>query len=544
MQWLFSLLPDYYVMRLQGDRTLSCAMCLVVFLFIALKNIMTGLTMSRTTLFSERLGLFISRETYSRFFYKDYIWHISPEASDVLWRLSNRVHLTAMTTAILQFCGYSICCLFMTISLFSFEPHMTLVIGITFAVVSYATYKGVRLRIDHAGTSLNEISARENRAVSLATRGVREIIIYQKQPVFIENIVKAIRDEMPYKSFLAFAGSLPAWLLEVSGFGAILSVMVYFSSIGRPLPEIISSISMLFLSAWRLLPSVSRCMGLAVAIRGLRAMAMSCLELLESFTCERPGEMESTDPNFHFEHFLDCSGVCFRYPHAPEECLHDVTMRVEKGESVGLIGPSGAGKSTLAMLLAGLLTPASGDFLVDGQPLDGSSRAAYRRTIGFVPQTPLLFPGTIADNVALSKWGEEYAREKVEIACINAAMDFIHSDHRGIDFPIGEGGQGLSGGQAQRVSIARALFNDPEILILDEATSSLDQGNENIIASTIHQLKGRITTIIIAHRLTTVEQCDRLIWMDGGRIVADGLTQDVLPAYKDHMRSHSGTSGF
>lgn len=539
-RWLFSLMPEYWVERLQGDRSLACAMCLAVVLFIALKNLMTGITTARTALFAERLGLFVSGETLARYFRKSYYWHLSAASGDVLARLHSRAQLSAMLTAILQFCGYAICCLCMMASLLVFEPLPTLLLAAIFAAVSFAAYRGVKRRIDQAGAALAALAEKEHRSFSAATRGIRELIIHRREDVFLRAITDAASAEMPYRAFLVFAGALPAWLLEVAGFAAILGVMIGLASMGRPMHEIVTSASLLFLSAWRLLPAVSRCMGLAVQIRGIRPTALTCLELLEGFASEECAEKAAPpDGNFRFGKSVALRDATFRYPDAGEDCLHGVTLSLEKGECVGIVGASGSGKSTLALILAGLLEPRTGAMLVDGAELDGGRRAAYRQRVGFVPQNPLLLPGTVAENVALGKWGEEYSLEKVARACEMAAMDFLANDPRGVNIPIGDGGQGLSGGQAQRVSVARALFTDPEVLILDEATSALDQASENAVAGTIHRLRGTLTAIVIAHRLSTVERCDRVIWLRDGMIEAEGTPSEILPRYTGSMRERA-----
>jgi ABC-type multidrug transport system fused ATPase/permease subunit len=166
---------------------------------------------------------------------------------------------------------------------------------------------------------------------------------------------------------------------------------------------------------------------------------------------------------------------------------------------------------------------------VDGRELSPAARAAYTRLVGFVPQNPLLLPGTVADNVAFSRWGESYDRRDAEQACRQAALDFD------LDRALGSGGGGLSGGQAQRVVIARALFTRPDIIIFDEATSALDQACENIIAETIRNLPQTTTSIIIAHRLTTVEHCDTLVWLEKGRVLDYGPPAEILPRYQAGM---------
>jgi ABC-type multidrug transport system fused ATPase/permease subunit len=149
----------------------------------------------------------------------------------------------------------------------------------------------------------------------------------------------------------------------------------------------------------------------------------------------------------------------------------------------------------------------------------------------------------VADNVAFSQWGENYDRKAVEAACRQAAMDFVFEHPKGLDLPLGSGGQGLSGGQAQRVAIARALFARPEIIIFDEATSALDQASENLITETIGKLAAETTVVIIAHRLTTVENCGRLIWLEGGRVRAEGPPAEILPFYRAAMEKKAQDEG-
>ncbi len=531
---VMSLLPEDWVERLQGDKTFITSMCLVLVLFIAAKNLLTGITVSRTTIFSERIGLFISHETYLRYFRMSYFWHISPESSNVLMRLNCRASLASMASSIMLFFSYAICSAFMFGMLFYYELAIATTLLIVFTIVSALTYAGIRKKVDSAGQRLQEITSRETWSANMAIRGIREIIIYRKQDAFLKNITDAVREEMPYKAFLAFSGMVPAWLLEFAGFAAIFGAMVTLAYLGRSMHEIIGAVSLFFLAAWRTLPAISRCMGLTIQIRGVRPMALQCLELLEGFSRTKFAGRIEPDPSFQFTRSLELREASFSYPDSVE-CLHSLSLTIQKGESVAVIGPSGAGKSTLAMILAGLLEPSSGAVLVDDVPLAPEGREAYRHRVGYVPQNPLLLPGSIADNIALSRWGEGYDMEKVREVCDMAAMDFLPDIPNGLSFLIGDGGQGLSGGQAQRVSIARALFHDPEVLIFDEATSSLDIASESIIVETIRKLKDRVTSIVIAHRLTSIEKCDKVVWMANGEIVDMGFPGEIIPKYVNNL---------
>jgi subfamily B ATP-binding cassette protein HlyB/CyaB len=222
-----------------------------------------------------------------------------------------------------------------------------------------------------------------------------------------------------------------------------------------------------------------------------------------------------------FEH------VTFRYRIDGPEVLHDVSLRIEPGQIVGVVGPSGSGKSTLAKLIQRLYVPESGRVLVDGVDLSMIDTAWLRRQIGVVLQESMLFNCSVRENIALSDPALPMERV-IEAATLAGAHDFILELPEGYDTIVGERGATLSGGQRQRIAIARALITNPRILIVDEATSALDYESERIIQDGMKEIcKGR-TVIIIAHRLSTVRRSDRIITIDHGRLVEDGSHDDLV----------------
>lgn len=528
-------LPDAVFQGLANDRVFVTAMCLVVVAFIALKNATAFAAGWAGSRFAERVGCYISDEVLARYFARDYRWHISRSGADTIERLNFRGQLAAMTTAILQMTGNLLCAAVVFASLFAIEPGLTLIVLAVFAVICAATFTLLRRRVDATGRELADLASRENAAYLLAQRGMREIILYGKRDAFREGITGAMRRQIRHKSFLAVAGAVPAWLLEIAGFATVFGVMIVQVARGLPMPQVVAAVSMLFLAAWRILPCVSRVMGNIVHIRGLRPMALSCLTLLQDNLSDGRRAAARPVPGFRFERSLELRDAGFAYPDADGACLRGLSLAIAKGESVGVIGVSGAGKTTLALILAGLFEPGAGAFLVDGLALTPERREAYRALVGLVPQNPLLMPGSVAENVALGRWGEALDRDKLRRVCELAAMDFVLGDERGVDRLVGGEGGGLSGGQAQRVAIARALYTDPEILIFDEATSSLDLAGENGIRQTIRRVKGRVTTVIVAHRLSTVADCDRVVWLDAGGIVRQGSPDIVIPDYASRM---------
>ncbi len=219
--------------------------------------------------------------------------------------------------------------------------------------------------------------------------------------------------------------------------------------------------------------------------------------------------------------------VAFRYPTRPDlPVLQDINFEIAAGEKIALVGPSGAGKSTIAALLMQFYELSSGEILVDGRPIASYDLTALRSHIGIVPQETLLFGGSIRENIAYGRPGA--SDEEIELAARKAnALQFIQSFPEGLDTLVGERGIKLSGGQRQRVAIARAILKNPAILILDEATSSLDSESESLVQSAMDELMHNRTSIIIAHRLSTIRKVDKILVIDGGRIVEQG-THDKL----------------
>ena len=531
---IFSMVPFLGELA-QDQRLLVTFSAALVVSFIILKNIVAAWSRSLNCAYAERVSAYIGRQAMSHFLHKSYYWHLSPASKDFVSKMLMRGQLSDFLISILGFYSNLICAMVVFGALMVAEPRLTALVIVIFALVSLSTYYSLRRRLDNAGQNSARLAMAENSALMTAQKAVREIICFQNQAVFLEAIGKHVQERIPHQRFLNLAPMIPPWFLEISGFGSILVALLYLIKSGAAMPQIVGSVSLLLLTAWRVLPAVSRAMGATVGIRGQRPQALLCLELLEELKASEEATIPKPDPDFKFTDRLDLEEAAFRYPAGQRDVLTDISLTIRKGESIGLIGASGAGKSTLALLLSGLVPLKGGRLLVDGRELTPERQAALGRMTGFVPQQPFLLGGTVADNVAFSRWSQAYDPAQVEEACRKAAMDFIFKTPEGIKTPISPDGSGLSGGQTQRLAIARALFSQPELLIMDEATSALDQSNENIIKETLRGLDKLITVIIIAHRLTTVESCDRVFWLEDGRLRATGPPVEILPRYREAM---------
>jgi len=302
--------------------------------------------------------------------------------------------------------------------------------------------------------------------------------------------------------------------------------------------HVVGMMALLVVAAWRVLPGINQVLsGLATMKGSLEYVhkVMKYLKEIELYQNENLAAMAAQcDDIAAFENELRFEHLSFSYDNCQDYAVKDISFTVRKGQSVGIIGKSGAGKSTLVDILIGLLSPSGGRITIDEKVLSPALQRSWTNKIGYVSQSPYIYDGTLAGNVAFGLEEKQIDREKVLESCRMAAIGFIENLTAGIDTPIGERGVRLSGGELQRVAIARALYHKPEVMVFDEATSALDSQNEKAIQKTIYSLKGKLTLIIVTHRLTTVEGCDVLICLNKGKIAKIGPPDIVLPWYADN----------
>lgn len=337
----------------------------------------------------------------------------------------------------------------------------------------------------------------------------------------------------------SFLSVLPGFAYEAALLGGI-GLIGGFSYFQGGMQAALASVALFATTGFRLIPALTGVQGGIVQatasmpgakdvvgdlIAAERDMATSQTPADTARLAERPS-------------LLRLSDVRFRYPGATVDVIRGMSLDVPLGSSVGIVGPSGAGKSTLIDLLLGLSQATSGDIELDGEPLPSVLRQ-WRGRVGYVPQRVALFDGTIAQNVALSWTDEKIDRERVSYALERAQLGSLITDRAGgIDERIGERGVSLSGGQQQRLGIARALYTDPLVLVLDEATSSLDTKTEDEVTRAIKELQGEVTLISVAHRLSTIKDYDRVCYLDDGVIVAQGTFAEVArehPAFGEQV---------
>lgn len=419
--------------------------------------------------------------------------------------------------------------------LFIVDPWMAFSTGLFFAVIGYLLFKYSSERARNLGIDSATLGVRSNEKIVEVISSYREAVVHNRRFRYSEEIKDsrlAMADNLAETSFMPY---ISKYIIETA---VVLGALIVsaFQFLLQDATHAVASLSVFLAAGTRIAPAVLRLQQGGIAIKSAIGSANPTLELMREL--ETQTEIESTTDYLDTSHpgFIGdviLTDVNVKYPGSSELALKGINLKIFQGQSVAVVGPSGAGKTTLVDVILGILEPTSGDVSISGKkPLQAISE--WPGAISYVPQDVVIIRGTLRENVELgfspSADTEELVNEAVELAQLK---DFVTSVDGGVDHQVGEFGAFISGGQRQRLGIARALYTKPRLLVLDEATSSLDGQTEADLSNAISQLRGQVTLIAIAHRLSTVRHCDVVIYMAEGRILATGTFDQVRISIPD-----------
>jgi ATP-binding cassette subfamily C protein len=423
------------------------------------------------------------------------------------------------------------------------EPVVVPTVGGVLALVGLMTYRFLGRRGRNLAMQQHEEFARALKWIQQGLGGVKEAKVTGRESYFVEAYRRSSNGLARAMVHLSMATVSPRYVLETVGIVGIVAICLVVLGRGSDAKTVVPVLGVLAIAAARLLPSAAR---ILAALSELRHFGPSVDTLHRDMTggpeVAQNGATKRAE-SLGFERELRVVDVDYQYAGAKGPALRGVSLAIRKGESIGFVGPSGAGKTTLVDIIIGLLRPTGGRLECDGVVLEDDTLTAWQRAIGYVPQNVYLCDDSILRNVAFGLNDDEIDRERAERALEAAQlMGVVAASPKGLDTFVGERGVRLSGGQRQRIGIARALYLDPKLFVFDEATSSLDGATEKEIVAAIESVSKGRTTIIVAHRLSTVRKCDRLVYMVDGRIAQVG-TWDELMASNAGFRRLAELSG-
>ena len=475
----------------------------------------------------------IGSQLFRSYLYQSYVFHLQRNSAMLIRNSQNSaLVMSGIIDPMLVISADILVTTGLFALLIGLEPIGTLVTVSLFGLSSLVFRKFTNSRIEIWGKAQNFHKGKLLQQLQQGFGGVKDVKILGTEEYFVTQYGENLYKNSEVVRRFSVAQILPRFGLEILtiiGLAVLVSTMVLLDS---ELTEILPVLGLFGAAAFRLLPAVNR------LINNFQIINISRPQVDEVFEdLDLPDQLNQINSDRStLTNSISVVDISFSYSESLKDAVSGVSVKIGRGEAVGFIGPSGSGKSTLVDLLLGLLKPKSGKVLVDGSDIHNNLRG-WQDQIGYVPQSIFLTDDTLRRNVAFGLPKDKIDDDAVMSAIRSAQLEeFVASLPDGMETVVGERGVRLSGGQRQRIGIARALYNNPDVLVLDEATSSLDTETEHGVMQAVQALQGDKTVIIVAHRLSTVEYCDRLYRLENAQIVDEGTFSEVTSRTKDLPR--------
>lgn len=473
-------------------------------------------------------GADLGANIYQRTLYQPYSDHVKRNSSEIISGITHKVDIA--TSVILSIVTvFTTFFLFIAIlsTLILIDPEVAITAGLVFGLSYLLVALYSRKKLVSNGLVISKQQTEVIRSLQEGLGGIREVLLEGSQELYCDSYRKSIYELQRAGAQNLIINQSPRYLMETIGL-VLVAVFILFLVMkeGEALSSL-PALGALALGAQRLLPLMQQLYGNWSVITGNQAVIDDVIELLRQPLPEFiDRDLKSS---FEFNEYIKLKNLSFSYSGAPPDVLDNISLEITKGSTIGFVGSTGSGKSTLLDVVMGLLEPQHGELMVDGQLLNKRNLRAWQRIIAHVPQEIFLLDASIAENVAFGMASHEINYDLVFDCIVKADLrDMVETREDGIYSNVGERGVSLSGGQKQRLALARALYKKARVLVLDEATSALDTDTEKKIMRAITDLDSDITTLIIAHRLSTLSQCDVIYVLSNGRIEKKCSYQELV----------------
>jgi len=524
----------YVVGGFASTRTFLIVLGMIVFAIILFNNLLSALTEWALVRFTCLRGHTLARRLFAKYLSQPYSFFLNENTANLGANILNEVgnFLKGLLRPFMEMVAKMIVTLFIFALLLAVDPLLAIIVGATLGSAYLLIFMLVRKKLGKVGKERVEANRKQFLYINEALTGIKDIKVRGCERFFLESFSKFSYKVNMNQAVHQLVSQIPRYALEVVAFGGILLITLYIVATQRNAENIIPLMALYAFAGYRLMPSLQ---GVFAGITTVR-FNLALLDKLQrdlnlsTYPDKEVGSWGVAVSPMEVKKAINLKGIRFAYPGDDKDVLSDLNLSIHAKTTVGFAGTTGAGKTTLIDIILGLYSPQEGAVLVDGIPIDETNRRSWLRAIGYVPQQIFLSDQSVRNNIALGIDEPAVDDQAVERAAKIAHLhDFIENElPDGYDTVIGERGVRLSGGQRQRIGIARALYHDPEVLILDEATSSLDNMTEAKVMEAIHELARKKTIIIIAHRLTTLADCDVIHLLSHGKIITSGNYTEIF----------------
>jgi ATP-binding cassette, subfamily B, bacterial PglK len=506
----------------------------LVFIILITSLAFKALTTYAQVRFTEMRQYNVGKRVMEGYLQQPYSWFLNRNSSDLGKTILSEVGqvIAGGIGPVLELLARGLIVFLLITLLVIVDPKLAIIIGITLGLAYWIIYSFVRGYLTRVGGERLKNNELRFRSISEAFGAAKEVKVGGLEQVYVKRFSDPAERFAKINSSFAVISSLPRYFLEAIAFGGILIIILYLMAKTDDFNNVLPIISLYVFAGYRLLPAIQQ---VYASITQLTFIGPSVDKLYDDVKNFKHINLNQDQGIISLNKTITLKNIFYNYPNTSRTTIKDINLSIPARTTVGLVGATGCGKTTTVDIILGLLEVQKGTLEVDGQIITKQNCRAWQRSIGYVPQHIFLSDDTIAANIAFGIDPKNINHEAVEKASKIANLHEFVIDELSQQYQtiIGERGIRLSGGQRQRIGIARALYHNPQVLILDEATSSLDNETEEAVMEAVNNLGKDITIILIAHRLNTVKNCDIIFKLDKGQLVGQGTFDEIINGNKN-----------
>jgi ABC-type multidrug transport system fused ATPase/permease subunit len=505
---------------------------LVVLTILTISALISIFITWRLAMFATKIGVEIGDSLYSHYLNQDWLFHTKENSSNLTKKIG--VETTRLTTDFILPLMYVNARLFLTLlivlMLFLYDPIILIISLIVFSSAYIIIFKLARRRLETNSKDISDMFSERFKLMNEGFGGIKEVLLLDRSDFFKKRFIKAGKKLSNGLGVNRAVALIPRYFMELLGFASMVILVIYLISNSKGnLGLIMPILSIYAIAGVKLLPAFQQIYNGIASAKGNLSAYESIREDLINIKTVTAQKVEANQQVWSKNNEISLKNITFNYPEKKTIALKNISLVIKPNTTVGFVGTSGSGKSTLIDVIIGLIKPQQGEITIDGTPLIRQNLRTWQNKIGIVPQVIFLTEGTISENVAFGIPQDLINHEQVKKVLKLAHLEeWVLELENGIYSKVGERGIQLSGGQRQRIGIARALYYEADVLVFDEATSALDGITEKAIINAIHDLTGKKTVIMIAHKLGILQKCDQIFLMNKGSIVDSGNYQQLL----------------